>query len=89
MVLMTIKRSFLFFASITFLLLIVASCRSAKYLDDHQYLVTDVDVNGVDPELKEAAGLYIANEIRPNSPLYLTIYNIFNTKDGRYKTEKN
>lgn len=85
---MTNKRSFLFFASITFLSLIIASCRSAKYLDDNQYLVTDVDLNGVTPELKEPAGLYVANEIRPNSPLYLTIYNLFNTRNGRYKTEK-
>jgi len=85
---MTNKRSLLFFASITFLSLIIASCRSAKYLDDNQYLVTDVDLNGVTPELKEPAGMYVANEIRPNSPLYLTIYNMFNTRDGQYKTEK-
>jgi len=84
---MTNKRSLLFFASITFLSLIIASCRSAKYLDDNQYLVTDVDLNGVTPELKEPAGMYVANEIRPNSPLYLTIYNMFNTRDGQYKTE--
>jgi len=82
------KRSFLFFASITFLSLIIVSCRSAKYLEDNQYLVTDVDLNGVNPELKESAGMYVANDIRPNSPLYLTIYNLFNTRDGRYKTEK-
>ncbi|WKK57314.1 BamA/TamA family outer membrane protein [Sphingobacterium sp. BN32] len=85
---MTKKRSILFFASITFLLLFFASCRSAKYLEDQQALVTDIDINGVTPELKENTQMYIANEIRPNSPLYLTIYNLFNTKDGRYKTER-
>lgn len=81
------KRSLLFFASITFLSLFSASCRSAKYLEDQQYLVTDVDLSGVSPELKESAGLYVANEIRPNSPLYLTIYNLFNTRDGQYKKD--
>lgn len=80
------QRYFLF-ASITLLTLISASCRSAKYLDDHQALVTDVDVVGIPPELKESASLYIANDIRPNSPLYLTVYNLFNTKRGQYKTE--
>src|SRR5690606_1380777 len=85
---MTKKRSILFFASITFLLLFFASCRSAKYLEDQQALVTDIDINGVTPELKENTQMYVANEIRPNSPLYLTIYNLFNTRDGRYKTEK-
>lgn len=85
---MTKQRSILFFASITFLLLFFASCRSAKYLEDQQALVTDIDINGMSPELKEHTQMYVANEIRPNSPLYLTIYNIFNTNNGRYKTEK-
>jgi len=82
------KRSYLFLASITFLLLTFASCRSAKYLEENQYLVTQVDINGISPKLKENAEMYVANEIRPNSALYLTFYNIFNTKDGRYKTDK-
>ena len=81
------KSSILYYASITFLLLFFASCRSAKYLDDNQALVTDVDVKGVNPALKESVSLYIDNEIRPNSPLYLTIYNVFNTRKGRYKRE--
>ncbi len=70
------------------MLLFFASCRSAKYLEDHQALVTDIDIHGLTPELKESTQLYVANEIRPNSPLYLTIYNLFNTRDGRYKTER-
>ncbi|MGN5955200.1 BamA/TamA family outer membrane protein [Sphingobacterium lactis] len=84
---MTKERSLLFFASITFLLLFFAACRSAKYLEDDQVLVTDIDINGLSPQLKESAGTYVANEIRPNSPLYLSIYNIFNTRNGRYKTD--
>lgn len=85
---MTIKRRLLFFASITLLLLKFASCRSAKYLEDGQALVTDVDMKGVPNNLKEEANAYISNEIRPNSALNLTIYNLFNTKGGRYKKEK-
>lgn len=86
--LMTIKRRLLFFASITLLLLNFASCRSAKYLEDGHALVTDVDMRGVPKELKESAQAYVSNEIRPNSVLNLTIYNLFNTKKGRYKTRK-
>src|SRR5690606_37657099 len=84
---MIIKQSFLFLASITFLSLFSSSCRSAKYLQDDQYLVTDVDVKGIPAELKETAEMYVANDLRPNSPLYLTIYNLFNTRNGRYKTD--
>lgn len=85
---MTKKRRLLFFASITLLLLKFASCRSAKYVEDSQALVTEVDMSGVPQELKESAQAYVSNEIRPNSVLNLTIYNLFNTKNGRYKTQK-
>src|SRR5690606_16172238 len=63
------------------------SCRPARYLEEGQALVTDVDVTGVPPELKESATAYISNEIKPNSRLNLTIYNLFNTRGGRYKLE--
>lgn len=79
---------FFFFTSIAFLLLIFASCRSAKYLDEDQSLVTKIELEGIPNGLKEQAYQYISNEIRPNSPLNLTVYNIVNTKNGRYKTEK-
>ncbi len=82
------EKRILFFASITFLFLIFESCRSAKYLDDDQALVAKVEINGVPAHLKEQASQYISNEIRPNSKLNLTIYNTFNTKNGRYKTDK-
>ncbi len=74
-------------AIITLFTIISASCRSAKYLEDDQALVKDIDVVGVSPNLRESASTYISNEIRPNSPLYLSIYNFFNTKNGRYKEE--
>ncbi|TDS16277.1 translocation and assembly module lipoprotein TamL [Sphingobacterium paludis] len=81
------KDIFIAFASITLLLLILASCRSAKYLEDDQALVTKVKIEGVSPELKEDASAYISTEVKPNSRLNLTIYNWFNTKDGRYKRD--
>ncbi len=78
----------LFFTSIGLLLLIFNSCRSAKYLEDDQSLVTDIDLEGVPIVWREQVLQYVSNEIRPNSVLNLSIYNIFNTKDGRYKKEK-
>ncbi|WP_422798568.1 BamA/TamA family outer membrane protein [Sphingobacterium sp. Mn56C] len=82
------KRRILFFASITLLLLILGGCRSAKFLDADQTLVKQVHTSGIPLGLKEQAGLYVSNEIRPNSPLNLTIYNVFNTKNGAYKSDK-
>ncbi len=81
------KYSFFAFASITLLLLFFASCRSAKYLEEHQALVTNIDLNGIPADLKESASSYISNEIKPNSPLNLTIYNLFNTRGGKYKRD--
>lgn len=80
-------QTYILGAIITLFTLIFTSCRSAKYLDEDQALVKDVDIVGVPSGLKEPASLYIANDIRPNSRLYLQIYNLFNTKNGRYKTE--
>src|SRR5690606_40413497 len=84
---MILKQSFVFLASITFLSLSSSSCRSARYLQEDQYLVTDVDVGGIPADLKETAELYVANEIRPNSPLYLSIYNLSNTRNGQYTSD--
>ena len=81
------RNIFISFAKITLLCLFFISCRSAKYVEDHQALVTRVSVEGVSPDMKENASAYISNEIRPNSPLNLTIYNLFNTKGGKYKKQ--
>ncbi|GGH25797.1 membrane protein [Sphingobacterium alkalisoli] len=56
-------------------------------MEADQALVTDIDLIGITNELKEQSSLYISNEIRPNSALNLTMYNIFNTRNGKYKTE--
>lgn len=82
------KYGFFVCASITLLSLFFASCRSARYLEEGQALVTDVDIKGVSPAIKESASHYISNEIKPNSRLNLTIYNLFNTRKGRYKDNK-
>lgn len=84
---MTKRRTILFYASIAFLLLIFESCRSAKFVDQDQALVTRIDMPGIPLALKEQSASYVSNEIRPNSALNLTIYNIFNTKKGRYKRD--
>ncbi len=85
---MTKGRTILFYASIAFLLLIFESCRSSKFVEDDQALVTHIDMTGVPLSLKEQSASYISNDIRPNSALNLTIYNFFNTKKGKYKKEK-
>lgn len=79
------KYRFFVSASITLLLLFFASCRSARFLEEGQALVTDVDITGVTPQLRENANAYVSNEIKPNSRLNLTIYNLFNTRNGQYK----
>lgn len=63
------------------------ACRSAKYIEDNQALVVKNEIEGVPVELKEPIHSYISNEIRPNSRLNLLIYNLFNTKNGKYKTD--
>lgn len=74
-------------ASITLLSLFFTSCRSAKYIEDDQLLVKSTDIIGLPPDMKERASYYISNEIKPNSKLNLTIYNLVNTKDGSYKKQ--
>ncbi len=82
------KYSFFIYASITLLSVFFASCRSAKYLDKDQALVAHIDIIGVPADLHEQAEAYVSNEIKPNSRLNLTIYNLFNSKSGKYKKTK-
>src|SRR5690606_40343248 len=83
-----IKRNSLFiYASIGLLLLLFASCRSTRLLEEGQALVTKVKIAGIDSQFEEQARAYISSEIRPNSPIDLFIYNIANAKNGRYRSE--
>lgn len=84
---MTKRRTILFYTSIAFLLLIFESCRSAKYVEEDQALVTHIDMTGIPLALREQSSQYVSNDIRPNSALNLSIYNFFNTKKGRYKKD--
>ncbi|MEN5235455.1 translocation and assembly module lipoprotein TamL [Sphingobacterium faecium] len=79
------NQRFLAFTSITLLLLIFTSCRSARFLNEDQALIDHVNIQGVKPELKESASLYVSNDIKANSRVNLFIYNLFNTKNGKYK----
>ncbi|PWG81885.1 hypothetical protein DDR33_04745 [Pararcticibacter amylolyticus] len=75
-----------FAASILFLTVILGGCSATRYLNEDQALVKNVKLEGVDKELKEAASLYIQKDIQPNSRFNLALYNMFNTKDGKYRT---
>lgn len=55
---------------------------------DDQALVTKVKLVGVDKKFSEQALLYVQKDVRPNSPLNLFLYNTFNTKNGKYRTDR-
>ena len=57
-------------------------------MTDDQALVKKVKIDSVDKEFSEKALTFIQNDIRPNSRLYLALYNTFNTKKGKYRTDR-
>ncbi|MBP8067773.1 MAG: hypothetical protein KAY27_04355, partial [Pedobacter sp.] len=76
---------------LTILLLIlvfIAGCSSTKYIQDYQSIVTKVKIDSIDKQFLEQANNYVQKDIRPSSIIGLNVkvYNIFNTKDGKYKT---
>ncbi len=74
--------------SILLLIIIFSSCRTPRYLPDAQALVTRVNLKGIDKRFSEQALLYVQKDVRPNSRLNLLLYNTFNTKGGRYRTDR-
>lgn len=80
------KKKYFAYASIGFLLLFFVSCRSARFLEEGQSLVTRAQITGLQTELEEEADAFIQPGIRPNSPINFFLYNLVNTKNGRYKT---
>ncbi|WP_269427903.1 BamA/TamA family outer membrane protein [Pedobacter punctiformis] len=64
------------------------ACSSTKYIADYQAIVKKVTIDSVDSKFKEQAYNYVQKDIRPTSPYSINVplYNLFNTKDGRYKT---
>jgi len=50
--------------------------------------VKKVEITGVDKQFKETALTFVQSDIRSNSRLNLALYNTFNTRDGKYRTDK-
>lgn len=82
------KKKYFTYASIVFLLLFSAACRSTRFLEDGQALVVRTQIEGLPAELEEEAADYIQPAVRPNSRLNLFLYNIANVRGGRYQTRK-
>ncbi|TCC96584.1 translocation and assembly module lipoprotein TamL [Pedobacter hiemivivus] len=82
------KKNVLFRAILLFIIVFVTACSSTKYIEDYQSIVKRVEIDSVPKSLHEEAFNYIQKDIRPTSKLGVNvlIYNMFNTKDGRYKT---
>lgn len=76
------------FASILLLIIIFASCNASRYIADDQSLVKKVKLEGVDKQYMETALTFVQNDIRQNSRLNLALYNTFNTKNGKYRTDR-
>lgn len=79
------KKKYLAYASIVFLSLFSAACRSPRFLEDGQALVVRTQIEGLPPELEEEAADFIQPGIRPNSRLNLFLYNLVNVRNGRYR----
>jgi outer membrane protein insertion porin family len=66
----------------------LAGCASTKYIQDYQSIVKKVQIDSIDKAFAEQAYNYIQKDIRPSEGLGINvaIYNVFNTKNGKYKT---
>jgi len=82
------KQNTFYPAILLFILLFISACSSTKYIADYQSIVKKVKIDSVDKQFEEEALNYIQKDIRPTSTIGINviIYNIFNTKDGKYKT---
>jgi outer membrane protein insertion porin family len=82
------KNNVLCAAILLFIILFAAGCSSTRYIADYQSIVKKVTIDSVDKVFEEEAYNYIQKDIRPTSTIGINvlIYNIFNTKDGKYKT---
>ena len=83
-----IYRSSLFTSILLLIILILGSCNASRYLAEDQALVKKVELTGVDKQFKETALTFVQSDIRTNSRLNLALYNTFNTKNGKYRTDK-
>lgn len=77
---------FFLLTSIGLFLLISSSCRSSRFLEDDQAIVTKTRIEGVPESLENELEILLHHDIQPNSRLNLFLYNLVNTKGGKYKT---
>ncbi len=77
-----------FLAILLFIIVFLAGCASTKYIEDYQAIVKKVEIDSIDKAFEEQAFNYVQKDIRPSEGLGINvaIYNVFNTKDGKYKT---
>ena len=74
--------------SILLLIVTLTGCSPTRYIADDQALVKKARLKGVDKDFIEQATLYIQKEVTPNSRLNLALYNLVNTKKGKYRTDR-
>ncbi|TCD08557.1 hypothetical protein EZ449_11990 [Pedobacter frigidisoli] len=75
-------------AILLFIIVLIQACSSTKYIPEYQSIVKKVTIDSVDAKFQEQAYNYVQKDIRPASKFSINVplYNLFNTKDGRYKT---
>ncbi|RZL48296.1 MAG: hypothetical protein EOO93_24610, partial [Pedobacter sp.] len=75
-------------AILLLIIVLMQACSSTKYIPDYQSIVKKVTIDSVDKKFEEQAYNYVQKDIRPSSAFGINVplYNLFNTKDGRYKT---
>ncbi|MXV51429.1 BamA/TamA family outer membrane protein [Pedobacter sp. HMF7647] len=66
----------------------LSGCSTTRYLEKDQYLVKKVDLVGIDKQYQETVYGYVQKDITPNSWFSLWLYNLMNTKNGKYRTDK-
>ncbi len=70
------------------MLIILSGCDATRYLNDNEALVKRVTLKGIDPAFQEKALAYVQKDIRRNPRVKLALYNTFNTRKGKYRTDK-
>jgi hypothetical protein len=81
------KQDIQILAILLFILVFIAGCASTKYIEDYQAIVKKVEIDSIGKAYEELAYNYVQKDIKPVEGLGINvaIYNIFNTKDGKYK----
>ena len=82
------KQQVQFLTILLFILVFLAGCSSTKYIEDYQSIVVKVKIDSISKEFQEQAYNYVQKDIRPAEGIGINtkIYNLFNTKNGKYKT---